>query len=63
MGFGWLKPLVDFFSNFFAQVFIKAMETPAIKEVVDVQEGDAPPPPVDSYDDLYGLCDRNKGEA
>lgn len=56
----WLSAVLTFLGDLVAKIFTGAMKTPAVKEKVDVEEGDAAPLPVDEYDGLYGVRNRDE---
>jgi len=55
----WISLLIAFVKSIIVDVFMKAQETPAIKEEVDVQEGTAVAPDPDFYAGLYGMQRRD----
>lgn len=57
---GWLSIILGFLKSFAVSVFMKAQETPAVKEKVDVEEGNLSDLDPSEYDGLYGVHDRDK---
>jgi len=58
-----MKTFLSIFSfvwKLFSPIIVELLKTKAIKEKVDVQEGDAKPVPDSMHDGMYGMRDRSK---
>ena len=58
----WITLILNFLKGFLVDVFLKAAETPGVKNEVSTQEGKAKPPPKRFYIGMYRLHNRDKGK-
>jgi len=56
----WFTAVLNFMSSIITGIFWKAQGSPAIKEVVDAEEGNLAPVRPNDFDGLYGVRNRDQ---